>query len=87
MTTKQTVGGHVRLNAGLEPIWPKCAMCSAMAEVEVSWPVTAGEQRHAVCDACGHMLWDKISSDFSGTEACMCFTIELLELIGSNAAP
>lgn len=57
----------------------KCAMCQSMAEVEVSWPVTDGEQRHKVCDPCGHAIWGKISRDFSGTEACMSFTIEALE--------
>lgn len=56
----------------------KCAMCSAPAEVVVSWPVTDGEQRHKVCDACGHTIWNKISSDFGGTEACMGFSIEPL---------
>ena len=63
----------------------KCAMCQSRAEVWVSWPITTeGEyrgdhQRHAACDACGHLVWDQISTKFSGTEACMCFTIEPIE--------
>lgn len=62
----------------------KCAMCSANAEVTVSWPATVRQQRHDVCDSCGHLIWDKISRDFSGTEACMGFTIEPLDFVTSD---
>lgn len=54
----------------------KCSMCPERAEVVVSWPVESGYQQHAVCDSCGHMIWDRISTQFSGTEACMGFSIE-----------
>ncbi len=54
-----------------------CAQCGNKAEVICSWPASIA-QRHALCLSCGQSIWDKISTDFSGTEACMCFSIEPL---------
>ncbi len=56
----------------------KCAMCQSNADVLISWPINNGEQKHKVCDSCGHSVWDRISKEFNGTEAYFCFTIEPL---------
>lgn len=56
----------------------QCVMCEARAEVVISWPVSEGEQRHKVCDYCGNSVYDRISKEFSGTEAHLSFTIEPL---------
>ena len=56
----------------------KCAMCADRAEVTVSWPASA-PQEHDVCDACAHSIWDSLSTQFSGTEAFMGFTIMPIE--------
>ena len=58
---------------------PQCAMYTHKAEVNVSWPAST-RQDNNVCDACAHMIWDNLSSKFSGTEAFMGFTI--LPIIG-----
>lgn len=52
----------------------KCEMCSEKAEVVVAWPASI-PQKHAVCDPCGHSIWDILSTKFTGTEAFMGFTI------------
>ena len=56
----------------------KCAMCKDRAEVTVSWPASV-PQAHAVCDACAHSIWDRLSTQFSGTEAFIGFTIMPIE--------
>jgi len=60
------------------PCDKRCVMCGSLAEVQVSWPVTGGVQSHAVCGSCGRSIWEKINRESSGTESCMCFSIELL---------
>lgn len=56
-----------------EPV--RCVMRNEYADVIVRWPVAGVVQERAVCQPCGQQVWDKISRDFSGTEACLCFTI------------
>jgi hypothetical protein len=53
----------------------KYAICTDKAEVKVSWPATVA-QEHNVCESCAHHIWDRLSTQFSGTEAFMGFTIE-----------
>jgi hypothetical protein len=57
----------------------KCAMCASTAVVQVSWPVSSGEQSHKVCDPCAHSLWDRLSSTYNGTEAFLGVSIAPLE--------
>lgn len=53
----------------------KCAMCHHRAEVIASWPASDIPQEHAVCESCLSLIWDKLSTEHSGTEQFMCFTI------------
>lgn len=52
----------------------KCAMCSERAEVKVSW-TSSTPQVHKLCESCVSIIWDKLSTTYSGTEAFMSFTI------------
>lgn len=52
----------------------KCAMCNNPAEVKVSW-LASKRQEHDVCECCAASIWNKISADFSGTDAFASFTI------------
>ncbi len=49
-------------------------MCKDRAEVTVSWPASV-RQEHNVCDSCAHSIWDRLSTNFTGTEAFLGFTI------------
>lgn len=52
----------------------KCSMCEHKAEVRVSWPASV-PQDHAVCECCASQIWNKLSTQFTGTEAFRGFTI------------
>ena len=59
----------------------KCELCeNDTAEVRCSWPSSRGGEEAKVCGSCCSQIWNKLSTDFSGTEAHMAFSIDPVAL-------
>lgn len=52
-----------------------CEMCKEKADVRISWPAS-NPQSANVCEFCAAIVWNKISTDFSGTDAFAGFCID-----------
>lgn len=52
----------------------KCDSCSDKAEVKVSWLASKPQEAY-VCECCASAIWNKLSKDFSGTDAFSTFTV------------
>lgn len=55
----------------------KCEMCKEKASVKISWFASI-PQNACVCEWCAAMVWNRLSTQFSGTDAFMTFSIDTL---------
>lgn len=55
----------------------KCEMCPEKSTVEISW-FQNGEHCHNVCELCAELVWNILSTKFTGTESFNTFTIRPL---------